>query len=97
MTVLRMTDPHAAAPTSEAGVRAPGGPISRLLYRMLAMFHRWAESGWGGAAVGSWGYLQASVMPGPLSGIAIASPRRFRSWYPAAVGHPSQRPSGESE
>lgn len=92
MTVLRMTDPHAAAPTSEAGVRAPGGPISRLLYRMLAMFHRWAESGWGGAAVGSWGYLQASVMPGPTDTVfiplGIADPGRvFRlaAWATAGA------------
>lgn len=66
-----MTDPHAAVPTPGARSRAPGGPISRLLYRVLAMFHRWAESGWGGAAVGGWGYLQASVLPGPTDTVLI--------------------------
>lgn len=92
MTVLRMTEPHAAAPTPATRERAPGGPISRLLYRVLARFHRWAESGWGGAAVGGWGYLQASVMPGPtdtvLIPLGLADPARvFRlaAWATAGA------------
>lgn len=71
MTVLRMTDPHAAAPTPATRTRAPGGLVARLLYRLLARFHRWAESGWGGAAVGGWGFLQASVVPGPTDTVLI--------------------------
>ena len=66
-----MTDPHPAASATTEPARAPGGPIARLLYRVLAMFHRWAESGWGGAAVGGWGFLQGSVMPGPTDTVFV--------------------------
>lgn len=60
--------------------RRPGGPLARLVYRLLARCHDWAESGWGGAAVGGWGLLQGSVVPGPsdavLIPLGIADPSR---------------------
>ena len=76
-----------AAPPTERR----GGFVARLLYRLLAMFHRWAESGWGGAAVGGWGFLQGSVMPGPtdmvLVPLGIADPGRvFRLALWATLG-----------
>lgn len=48
-----------------------GGPLARLVYRLLARCHQWAESGWGGAAVGGWGFLQGSVVPGPSDAVLI--------------------------
>jgi membrane protein YqaA with SNARE-associated domain len=78
--------PHAVPAASR------GGPVARATYRMLAMFHRWAESGWGGPAVGGWGLLQGSVMPGPtdtvLVPLGIADPGRvFRlaAWATAGA------------
>ena len=77
--------PH-APPTASRG-----GPVARGVYRLLAMFHRWAESGWGGAAVGGWGFLQGSIMPGPtdtvLVPLGIADPGRvFRLAAWATLG-----------
>jgi len=68
------TSPETATPP------AGGGRIARALYGVLDVFHRWAESGWGGSAVGSWGLLQASVIPGPTDAVLVplglADPRR---------------------
>jgi membrane protein YqaA with SNARE-associated domain len=60
----------AAAPAG-AYPRRSGGWFSRLVYRLLRLFHRWAESGWGGPAVGGWGFLQASVVPGPTDTLLV--------------------------
>jgi membrane protein YqaA with SNARE-associated domain len=53
---------------------------TRRLVRLLATFHRWAESGWAGSAVGSWAVLQGSVVPGPsdvlLLPLGMSDPRR---------------------
>ena len=52
-----------------------------LLARTLDRLHGWAESGWAGPAVGVWGVLQSSVVPGPSDtlliplGIAWSAPR----------------------
>ena len=51
--------------------RQRGGPVSRLMYRVLARCHAWAESGWGGPAVGGWSLLQGSVMPGPSDAVLV--------------------------
>ena len=86
---------HDSAPTvggsDDGGGGARGGLIARSVYRLLARCHRWAESGWGGAAVGGWALLQGSVMPGPsdalLIPLGVSDPGRvFRlaSW--AVVG-----------
>ena len=52
----------------------------RLLVRLLAIFHRWAESGWAGSAVGAWAVLQGSVVPGPsdvlLVPLGLSDPKR---------------------
>jgi membrane protein YqaA with SNARE-associated domain len=51
--------------------------------RLLAVYsrlHAWAEAGWSGTAVGTWGALQGSVVPGPsdalLVPLGLADPRR---------------------
>lgn len=57
----------------------PQGAPGRIV-RLLAVFHRWAESGWAGSAVGGWAFLQGSVVPGPsdalLVPLGIADTRR---------------------
>lgn len=47
---------------------------------MLAVLHRWAESGWAGPATGGWTFVQGAAMPGPadalLVPLGLADPRR---------------------
>lgn len=83
--------PAPSTPPPPAPAPPRGGPLSRAAYRLLSTFHRWAESGFGGIAVGGWGFLQASVVPGPtdtvLVPLGIADPERvfrFATW--ATVG-----------
>ena len=45
--------------------------MRRLLLRLLAALRRWAESGWGGPAVGSWALMQGSVVPGPSEALLV--------------------------
>lgn len=51
-----------------------------MLSRVILALHRWAESGWAGAATASWEVLQGSVMPGPSGAVfaplAVADPDR---------------------
>src|ERR687890_2452872 len=51
-----------------------------MLPRFIAALHRWAESGWAGAATATWELLQSSVVPGPsgvvFAPLAIADPPR---------------------
>src|SRR5687767_6767679 len=59
---------------------APGNRIKRTIIHLYAALHRWGESGWSGSAVGGWGVLQGSVVPGPsdalLIPLGLADPRR---------------------
>jgi membrane protein YqaA with SNARE-associated domain len=48
-----------------------GGRLQRALVHVLAVFHRWAESGWAGSAVGTWALLQGSVVPGPSDALLL--------------------------
>lgn len=59
----------AAVPVSDTD--SGGSWLSRFAYRMLVRCHRWAESGWGGAAVAGWGLLQSSVVPGPSDAVLV--------------------------
>lgn len=45
-------------------------PRGRFVH-LLAVLHRWAESGWAGPAAGSWAFLQSSVVPGPADLLLI--------------------------
>lgn len=51
-----------------------------MLTKLFDTLHRWAESGWSGPAVATWGLLQSSFVPGPsdavLLPLGIADPRR---------------------
>ena len=51
-----------------------------MLSRLVAALHRWAESGWAGAATATWELFQSSVLPGPsgvvFAPLAIADPPR---------------------
>ncbi|HUF29377.1 MAG TPA: VTT domain-containing protein, partial [Gemmatimonadaceae bacterium] len=58
---------------------------------VMNALHRWAESGWSGTAVLSWGVVQGSVMPGPTEGLllplSLADPRRtYKLTALAAIG-----------
>jgi membrane protein YqaA with SNARE-associated domain len=53
-----------------------------MLQRLVAALHRWAESGWAGAATATWELLQSSVVPGP-SGVVFA---------PLSVADPPRAP-----
>jgi membrane protein YqaA with SNARE-associated domain len=54
--------------------------MTRILFRIIAALHRWAESGWAGTATATWEILQSSVVPGPSGAVfaplAIADPER---------------------
>lgn len=65
-----MVDGDPGRPEAAGGL-AGGGRLARVLHKLLGVFHRWAESGWGGSAVASWGFLQGSVMPGPTDAVLV--------------------------
>lgn len=62
---------EALAPGGRSAGAGRGGPLARLVYRLLARCHQWAESGWGGPTVAGWGFLQGSVVPGPSDALLI--------------------------
>ncbi|MGH7665026.1 MAG: YqaA family protein [Gemmatimonadaceae bacterium] len=68
--------------TAQPGVERRGrkGLLSRWLLRLIAVLHRWGESGWAGPAAATWGVLQGSVVPGPsdtlLVPLGLADPKR---------------------
>src|SRR5918997_3882467 len=75
--------------------RAPAGAMGRpsrgAFVRALAALHRLAEAGWAATAVGTWAFLQASVVPGPVDGVLVplglADPRRaWRFAWSALAG-----------
>lgn len=51
-----------------------------MIVRLIARLHRWAESGWAGAATAAWEVLQSSAVPGPSGAVfaplAVADPER---------------------
>ena len=51
-----------------------------MLSRVIAALHRWAESGWSGAATATWEVMQSSVVPGPsgalFAPLAVSDPPR---------------------
>lgn len=51
---------------------APGATAARRgIVGLLARLHDWAESGWAGSAVGTWGLLQGSFVPGPADALLL--------------------------
>ncbi len=78
--------PGAAATAARAGERLSSGAIGAL-----AFLHRIAEAGWATTAVGTWAFLQASVVPGPVDGALIPlgladPPRAWRFAGSALLG-----------
>src|SRR5829696_7597918 len=51
-----------------------------MLLRLIAALHRWAESGWAGAATATFEFLQSAILPGPsgvvFAPLALADPPR---------------------
>ncbi|MDQ3998246.1 MAG: VTT domain-containing protein [Gemmatimonadota bacterium] len=74
------------------GTRRPSRErVSSGAVRALARLHRLAEAGWAATAVGVWGFLQASIVPGPVDGVLIplglADPKRaWRFAWSALAG-----------
>jgi membrane protein YqaA with SNARE-associated domain len=53
-----------------------------MLSRLVAALHRWAESGWAGAATATWELFQSAILPGP-SGVVF---------FPLAIADPPRAP-----
>ena len=55
-------------------------PIRRWLIHVVAVLHRWAESGRVRSATATWGFAQSSIVPGPdwalLIPLGLADPKR---------------------
>jgi membrane protein YqaA with SNARE-associated domain len=73
-------------------VPRPAGRPQRLwraVGSVYSVLHRWGESGWAKSAVGGWGFLQGSVVPGPsdivLIPLGLADPRRAFALAAAAT------------
>src|SRR5687768_10999679 len=68
------------APSSDNRSPATGNRLRRAIVHLYAALHRWGESGWAGSAVGGWGVMQGSIVPGPsdalLIPLGLADPRR---------------------
>lgn len=60
-----MSTPPADLPTRNAATPR------RVAIRVLTVLHRWAESGWSGAAAFTWSVLQSAVLPGPSDAVLI--------------------------
>ena len=78
--------PQAAESRARSGSRLASGAV-----RVLARLHRLAEAGWAATAVGTWAFLQASVVPGPVDGVLVplglADPQRaWRFAWSALAG-----------
>src|SRR5688572_11933232 len=78
-------------PGATAAPRRPRERLSNGAVRALAQLHRLAGAGWAATAVGTWAFLQASVVPGPVDGVLVplglADPKRaWRFAWSALTG-----------
>ena len=59
-------------------------PVRRWLLHVVAVLHRWAESGRARSATATWGFVQSSIIPGPPDALIIplglADPKRVFSF-----------------
>src|SRR4051812_8040471 len=57
--------------------------------RIYLTVHAWAETGWATSAIGTWAFLQASVVPGPVETfflpLALADRKRVWRFASAAI------------
>ena len=88
-----MSIPSASGGDGSQGVPLPRRrhPVQRWLLHVVAVLHRWAESGRARSATATWGFAQGSIVPGPdcalLIPLGLADPKRvfsFALW--ATVG-----------
>ena len=88
-----MSIPSASGGDGGQGVPLPRRrhPVQRWLLHVVAVLHRWAESGRARSATATWGFAQGSIVPGPdcalLIPLGLADPKRvfsFALW--ATVG-----------
>ena len=58
------------------------GELRAGVRRIYQTVHAWAETGWATSAIGTWAFLQASVVPGPVEAffIPLALADRKRVW-----------------
>lgn len=68
--VGRTLSPYMAASVEHSRPLPRRRSRSRFL-QLVALLHRWAESGWAGPATGTWTLLQSSVVPGPADLLLI--------------------------
>lgn len=69
----------------------PAGGLARLALRAYAWLHRLGERGWAFTAIGSWSFLQAAIVPGPVDGLMIPfgladPPKVWRFAWAAVLG-----------
>ena len=59
-------------------------PVRRWLIHVVAVLHRWAESGRVRSATATWGFAQSAIVPGPdfalLIPLGLADPKRVFSF-----------------
>ncbi|MEK7438792.1 MAG: hypothetical protein AAB150_18125 [Pseudomonadota bacterium] len=59
-------------------------PVQRRLLHVVAVLHRWAESGWVRSTTATWGFAQSAILPGPdcalLIPLGLADPKRVFSF-----------------
>ena len=59
-------------------------PVQRWLLHVVAVLHRWAESGRARSATAIWGFAQSAIVPGPdlalLIPLGLADPKRVFSF-----------------
>lgn len=68
---LALTLPcHVSMPTAPP-VERRKRRVRRALVTLIARLHCWAKAGWSGPAVGTWGLLQGSVVPGPSDSLLV--------------------------
>lgn len=80
-------------PLDASAVELPTAPArpgaTARVRRVYAALQRWAASGWATSAIGTWAFLQASVVPGPVEmfflPLAMADRRRVWRFAAAAI------------
>lgn len=81
-----MSIPGASGGEERLGVPLPRRrhPVQRWLLHLVAVLHRWAESGRVRSATATWGFAQSAIVPGPdcalLIPLGLADPKRVFSF-----------------